>query len=187
MEKEKLNALGINATRDYTVEEVLRLSSPELCESETVYKAGLLREFCEEFYASKGEETEPVRSAEQAARLFAPHLKCLDHEECWVVLLDRSNKPLDTVHISDGTVGACTIDIARIAKHAVIAGASGVLLAHNHPSGNPQPSKADIEQTKQLRDALGLFNVKLLDHIIFGDREFFSFGEETAVPLRRAA
>ncbi len=183
MKKEKLNALGIKATRDYTVEEVLRLSSTELCDRETVYKAGLLREFCEEFYASKSENIESIKKSEQIAKYLAPHLRCLDHEECWIVLVNRECKPLDTIHISDGSIGSCVIDIPRIAKHAVIAGASGVFLAHNHPSGNPVPSKSDIEQTKQLRDALKLFNISLLDHIIFGDGEYFSFGDEKKSPL----
>ena len=187
MKKEQLNAIGINATKDYTAEEVLRLSSSELCEPETAYKAGVLREFCREFYASKDGEAEPIKSPEQAAQLLAPHLRCLDHEECWALLLDRSNKPVDTVHISDGTIGACTIDIQRIAKHAIIAGASGVILSHNHPSGNPRPSKADIEKTKQLKDALKLFDIHLLDHIIFGGKEFFSFSEEEVKPIRKAA
>ena len=187
MKKEQLNTIGISVTKDYTAEEVLRLSSSELCEPENIYRAGILRDFCEEFYASEAEEPEPITSSEAAMRYLAPHIRCLDHEECWVLLLDRSNKPVDTVHISDGTIGACVIDIQRIAKHAIIAGASGVILSHNHPSGNPRPSKADIEKTKQLKKALKLFDIGLVDHIIVGNREFFSFGEEEAKSLRKIA
>ncbi len=185
MKKEKLQVLGINASRDYSAEELLRLSSSELCETGIAHKAGILREFCEEFYASKKEKSEAVTTASIAAERIAPFLRCLDHEECWVLLLDAKNRVADTIRISSGTKGACMIDVPRIAKHAVIAGATGVILAHNHPSGDPTPGMADIKETARLKKALDLFTIHLLDHIVIGDGEYYSFSEECRSPLKK--
>ena len=80
--------------------------------------------------------------------------------------------------MSSGTVSACHIDVARIAKMAIIAVATGVILAHNHPSGSPKPGLADINETSNLKKALNTLSINLLDHIIFADGRYFSFAED---------
>ena len=91
---------------------------------------------------------------------------------------NRANKILSKQRMSSGTVSACHIDVARIAKMAIIAGATGVILAHNHPSGSPKPGLAYINETSNLKKALNTLSINLLDHIIFADGRYFSFAED---------
>lgn len=95
-----------------------------------------------------------------------------------MLLLNSANNVLSSIRISTGTVRTCPIDAARISKAAIIAGATGVILAHNHPSGSPSPSTADIKETTKLKSALDTFSISLVDHIIFAEGRYYSFADE---------
>jgi DNA repair protein RadC len=81
--------------------------------------------------------------------------------------------------VSTGSVNKVIVDLRGIATAALKAGARAVILCHNHPSGNPQPSGSDRDQTDNLRQALSLLDIELLDHIVLGEDKYFSFAEET--------
>lgn len=178
MKKESLKVLGIEVSRDFSVMELLKLSSEELMEPKVSYKVSALREFCREFCESTLGNPTTVQSSKDAVGVLAPHLKFLDHEECWVLLLNSANNVLSSIRISTGTVRTCPIDAARISKAAIITGATGVILAHNHPSGSPSPSAADIKETTKLKSALDTFSISLVDHIIFAEGRYYSFADE---------
>lgn len=178
MKKESLKVLGIEVSRDFSVMELLKLSSEELMDPQVSYKVSALREFCQEFCESSLDNPTMVQSSKDAVGVLAPHLKFLDHEECWVLLLNSANNVLSSIRISTGTVRTCPIDAARISKAAIVAGATGVILAHNHPSGCPKPGSSDINETSKLKKALNTFNIDLLDHIIFADGRYFSFADD---------
>lgn len=184
MRKESLKVLGIEVSRDLPAKELFRLSNEELMDPQVAYKVSVLREFCEEFYETSLEDLPPIQSPTEAVAVLSPHLRYLDHEECWVVLLNRANKILSKHRMSSGTVSACQIDVARIAKMAIIEGATGVILAHNHPSGNPKPGLADINETSNLKKVLNTLSINLLDHIIFADGRYFSFAEDREFSLK---
>ena len=80
--------------------------------------------------------------------------------------------------MSSGTVSSCVFDVRSIVMAAVAANASGIIIAHNHPSGNPSPSQADIRQTRCLRDAAALFDIGILDHLVITSDKCFSFCDE---------
>lgn len=122
MKKESLKVLGIEVSRDFSVMELLKLSSEELMEPQVSYKVSALREFCQEFCESSLDNPTTVQSSKDAVGVLAPHLKFLDHEECWVLLLNSANNVLSSIRISTGTVRTCPIDAARISKAAIIAG-----------------------------------------------------------------
>lgn len=178
MKKESLNVLGIEVSRDFSAKELLIMSNEELIDPQFASKLSALREFCEEFYEISLEDFPPIKSSTEAVAVLAPHLRHLDHEECWIVLLNRANKVLSKFKVSSGTVCSCPIDVARITKMAIIEGATGVILAHNHPSGCPKPGSSDINETSKLKKALNIFNIDLLDHIIFADGKYFSFADD---------
>lgn len=113
-----------------------------------------------------------------AARLLAPHLRVLDHEECWALFLNRRNRPVGKAMISSGGLNDTGIDSRVVARLALEKKATGVILFHNHPSGSPEPGKADIERTAALRSALSSLDISLLDHIIIARNSFFSFTDE---------
>ena len=107
-----------------------------------------------------------------------PLISDLQHEEFWVMLLNRSNKIINKNKISQGGVAGTVIDVKIILKKAIEKLASSVILCHNHPSGNIEPSDADIGITRKLKEAAEIMDIKLLDHIIVADNSYFSFLDE---------
>jgi DNA repair protein RadC len=128
-------------------------------------------------------ESEPVKrlritASRDAYEIMKPHLMDLTHEEFWVILLSRSNRVLRTVRISAGGVTGTVADPKMIFKQALGHRACGLILVHNHPSGNLTPSHADRELTRKLKEAGNWLEIPVLDHLIFADRDYFSFADE---------
>jgi DNA repair protein RadC len=99
-------------------------------------------------------------------------------EEFWVITLNKANKMLSKKKISRGGVSATVVDVKVILKYAVEELASSVVVFHNHPSGNINPSGADKKITEKLKQALALCDIALLDHLIICDHHFYSFSDE---------
>ena len=110
--------------------------------------------------------------------LVRPQLQDLPHEEFWVVLLNRANVVMRQEKISSGGVAGTVADPKMIFKHALDHLASSLLLVHNHPSGNRQPSAADISLTKKLKEAGNFLDLPILDHLIYTDTGYYSFADE---------
>ncbi|MEW5845575.1 MAG: DNA repair protein RadC [Bacteroidota bacterium] len=120
---------------------------------------------------------ERIFSSRSVIELFQPTLADLPYEEFWVLLLNKSNKIIDRIKVSQGGVGGTVVDPKLVLKHAVERLASAVIVIHNHPSGNPQPSDKDIALTEKLKNAAQLFDITLLDHVIITDGECYSFAD----------
>jgi DNA repair protein RadC len=119
-----------------------------------------------------------ITSSKEAYNIMFPLISDLHHEEFWVLLLNRSNIIIDKNKISQGGIAGTVIDVKIILKKVVEKLASSVILCHNHPSGNIEPSEADIAITKKLKEAAEVMDIKLLDHIIVTDKSYFSFLDE---------
>ena len=132
---------------------------------------------------SKPTEREVVRSSREAFQLFYPVLCDLRHEELWIALTNRAGKVIDKVKISQGGAGETVADLRLILKTAIHTLCSGILLCHNHPSGNIQPSHDDDVLTSNLEKAAKLMNIKLLDHIIIYDQTYYSYADEGRISL----
>lgn len=128
--------------------------------------------------SEKGDDSDKITDAMDVASIFMPLLGDLTYEEFWVLLLNRSNKVIEKQKIGQGGLSATVVDSRLIAKLAISSLASGVIAIHNHPSGNLQPSQSDIQITNKLRDALSLFEINLIDHIIVSNDSYYSFAEE---------
>lgn len=107
-----------------------------------------------------------------------PHLMDLPHEEFWVVILNRANVVMRKIAISQGGVAGTVADPKMIFKEALENLASSLILVHNHPSGNRQPSAADIALTKKLKSAGQFLDLPILDHLIYTDQGYYSFADE---------
>lgn len=127
--------------------------------------------------AGKTEEKKPVISARMIYDIMLPHLKGAGHEESWALFLNAARYVIGKEKLTSGSGDATTFDVRRIVKRAIDRGAFAVVLVHNHPSGNPQPSRADIDNTRFLHDACAQFDIILLDHVVLCDDCFFSFEE----------
>ena len=105
------------------------------------------------------------------------NLRDMPHEVFCVLFLDTRNRLLAFERLFDGSIQGATVYPREVVKRALKHNASGVMFAHNHPSGDARPSAADIELTKKLTETLALIDVKVLDHFIIGDGEVISFCE----------
>ena len=105
----------------------------------------------------------------------------LPHEEFWVLLLNRANRVMKKKRISEGGVSGTVADPKIIYKFALEELACGVIVAHNHPSGNLTASQSDIDLTKKLKEAGKFLEVQLLDHLIVAGQKYFSFADEGLV------
>lgn len=107
-----------------------------------------------------------ITASSTVSRIFSPLLRNLQHEECWVLFLNKANKIIAKEKVSTGGVSGAVLDPRIIIRKAVDKLASAIILVHNHPSGNPTPSELDRRQTRVLRDAAALLDIALLDHVI---------------------
>lgn len=123
-----------------------------------------------------------VDSPGRAIEFLRPSFRRLDHEEVWTLFVDNNNNPIAKRLHTIGGFKITVLDKRRIVKDALTFNAAGVIVCHNHLS-DVDPSYQDIEQTKELRKTLELFEVSLIDHIILNEIEFYSFSDENKYKL----
>ena len=124
------------------------------------------------------EDDRIITDARDAVEMVAPLIASLDHEECWVIFLNRANRVITKERMSSGGSTSTTFDVKMVVKRAVERLASGIIMVHNHPGGNPAPGESDRRQTEALRSAASLLDINLLDHIIVARNKYYSFSEE---------
>jgi DNA repair protein RadC len=125
-----------------------------------------------------------LNSAEKVTAYLLPTVQGLAVEKFWVLCLNRRNQLIKCVEVTSGTATAALAHPREVFRAAISAGATAVICAHNHPSGDPAPSRADMQVTRQLRDAASTVEMDLLDHVIIGrpeadpaGRGYYSFRE----------
>jgi DNA repair protein RadC len=123
-------------------------------------------------------EKTKVTGSRDIARIMQPRLADHPHEEFWVIYLNRGHRIISEERISVGGLSGTVADIRLIFKQAVSNLASAIIACHNHPSGNLEPSQADIQLTRRLKKAGQLLEVNLLDHLIVAESGFYSFADE---------
>lgn len=108
---------------------------------------------------------------------YGSYLRDAKKEFFYVILLDTKNHPIHNIEISKGSINASIVDPKEIVREATLWAASRIILVHNHPSGDPTPSKEDINITRQIIKACNLMDIRVLDHIIIGKNydDYFSF------------
>jgi len=119
-----------------------------------------------------------VTNSNDAFNIFRSAISDLPYEEFWIILLNKANRVIRKCSISEGGVSGTVVDPKKIFKIALDNHASSIILGHNHPSGNIQPSDADHKITKKIKDAGIMLDVAVLDHIIIGDDRYYSFADE---------
>lgn len=123
------------------------------------------------------EERAVIRMPKDAAELIMQDMRYLDREHFRAILLNVKNQILDVVTISIGTVNSSLVHPRELFKDAIRTSSSGVILVHNHPSGDPSPSRQDKDLTTRLIEAGKVLGIEILDHIIIGDNRYVSFKE----------
>jgi DNA repair protein RadC len=119
-----------------------------------------------------------VTSSKVVFEIMQPLIGELPHEEFWIVYLNNSNKILSKSQLSKGGITGTLVDVRIVFKSALEMGATGLILCHNHPSGTLVPSDADKQITKKLKLAGDSLEIKVLDHLIITETNYFSFVDE---------
>ena len=120
-----------------------------------------------------------IKSSNDAFRELQSRLSDLAHEEFHILLLNRANEILANLNVSKGGTTGTVVDGKIIMKHAIeTPRCCGIVLGHNHPSGNLRPSEADIKITHKLKEIAAFMDINLVDHIIVGENAYYSFADE---------
>lgn len=119
-----------------------------------------------------------INSPKDVFQIMQPLIGELHHEEFWVLFLSNSNKVLAKKQISKGGLTATLVDIRLLYKRALELASIGIIVCHNHPSGNILPSTSDKELTRKIKKAGATLDIKLLDHLIITEKTYFSFADE---------
>ena len=123
-------------------------------------------------------EMDKIVGSKDVARYFRPIIGDLPHEEFWALFLNRQNKIIDKQRLSQGGLTGTVIDVRLVLKMALEKHATSLIFAHNHPSGNLDPSDADKKITRQLKESAKIMDIPLLDHLIITQGGYYSFADE---------
>lgn len=126
---------------------------------------------------NKSNDSPILDDAEKAAKIMIPLIGNIDHEVIYVLNLDVKNRLIRLVHLYTGTVSAVAVRSAEVFRLAVIDMASSIILVHNHPSGDTEPSIEDIQLTTVISKAGKILGIELLDHLIVSENGFLSMRE----------
>jgi DNA repair protein RadC len=127
-------------------------------------------------------EKPQVACSRDAYDAIAPILVDLQHEEFWIISLNRANRVLGRSRVSAGGMSGTVVDAKIVFRKALHTEASSIVLCHNHPSGSLNPSQADLDLTKKLAKAGKAVDIPVLDHLIVSERGYYSFADEDKLP-----
>lgn len=127
---------------------------------------------------AESRETRMVQSSRDAYRHMRHCMEDLNHEEFWILTLNRKNSVISEHRISEGGITATIVDQRKIFRLAIDDKSTGIILFHNHPSGNVQPSEADNQLTRKLKEGGKLLDISVLDHIIVAQSGYYSYADE---------
>ncbi len=176
-------AQQILRTHDNSIRKLARLSIADLCKFKGIgeVKASMIiaaLELGRRRQSDKGITKAKIASSLDAFALLNAEMSDLNHEEFKAIMLNRNNQVLKIETISVGGIAGTVVDPKIVFKKALDLNASSVILIHNHPSGNLNPSKADIDITSKLVNAGTHLDISVLDHLIIADGRYYSFADE---------
>jgi DNA repair protein RadC len=118
-----------------------------------------------------------IHSPDEASHLVLHEMSALEQEELWVILLDTRNRYLSTKSIYRGSLNSSQVRVGELFKDAIRSNAASIIIAHNHPSGDPTPSPDDIAVTRAIVQAGKLLDIEVLDHLVVGSGKYVSLKE----------
>ena len=123
----------------------------------------------------KQAERRQVISSETACNILRPLIGDIEKEEFWAIYLNSSNRVICKERLSIGGIACTYVDVRLIIKEALLCNATGIIISHNHPSGNEKPSKEDNLITEQVKKAAETLNIRLIDHVIITSSTYYSY------------
>lgn len=119
----------------------------------------------------------PISCPDDLVGLLISEMETYDREHVMLVCLNNRNQPINVSTVAIGGLSGATFEVASVYKTALLSNAKCIMLAHNHPSGDPSPSAEDFSVTKKIKEAGELLGIRLLDHIVVGNGNYYSFLE----------
>ena len=173
----------ITNSHEQAAEYVSKLKSGEITSvdelfSELTPKRKALAEAAVELYKRvqiKHAERRQVISSETVCEILRPLIGDIEKEEFWAVYLNQSNRIIRKERLSSGGLTGTYVDIRLIMKAALLCNATGMIIAHNHPSGNEKPSGEDNRITEQVKKAAETLNIRMIDHVIVTSNTYYSY------------
>lgn len=118
-----------------------------------------------------------IKASKDVFDYFYAEAADLNYEKFWIMLLNQANGVIKAMEISEGGISGTVVDLRKIYKIALECNAAGLIICHNHPSGQLKPSESDLKLTDKIKKSGDLLDIRLLDHVIFGINDFFSFAD----------
>lgn len=118
-----------------------------------------------------------IKSPDDVSRFLMEEMRCLKQEEFRILILNTRNCVMKTCTIAVGGLNVSSVEVREVFKEPIRSGAASIILVHNHPSGDPTPSKDDIQFTKRITEGGEIIGIKILDHIVIGDGTYVSLKE----------
>lgn len=155
----------------------MSLSTVDDIDEQTILLLRLLPEMSRRYFISRDIKGQPLLNGTQYGRYLLPYFMSARDELVYVLYLDAAANVISCHLVGHGSVNSANVPIRRIVQEALALNATGIVLAHNHPSGLAIPSGEDIDITRRLRDSLEILDLQLLDHIVVADDDFVSVRE----------
>lgn len=169
---ELLSELGEERLLDATTEELTQFTGIG------EVKAGQIQAVAELSDRLDQQDVEELASVEDAEEVFIPRLRGLEQEELHAALLGSSNRIKRVETVFRGSLRSISIEPREVVRLALKHNASAVVIAHNHPDGDAEPTRADRDATHDIEEALNRFDIRLLDHLVVGERECTSLKQD---------
>lgn len=174
-----------------SIDRVLEASVEELCQvkgigESTALLLHLVPQVERRYAISRNRRGEKIRNSAQASVYLAPYFRYAREELIYLLCLDSSQQVICCLRLAQGSSDCANFSIRQVAEAALSRKASGVILAHNHPSGIALPSGADLITTKQLKGVLEAVGIRLLDHLVLGNGDFVSLSQSEGEPQEDA-
>lgn len=166
---------GLNSLYHLSLEDLMKIDG--IGEVKAV-KIKCIAELARRMWVEKKRCEVSFNNPDSVADYYIEQLRHEEREYVIMVSLNNALVPINETVISIGTVNSSLISTREVFRNAVKSGAVKILLLHNHPGGNPTPSNCDIAVTKKIKEAGNLMDIQLLDHIVIGDNDYYSFKKE---------
>lgn len=184
--KENVISLSNELFSKYTIKSLSRINTSKLMKELGIGIAKACQivscfELGRRLSSFREEKNSSIKNAKDIVKIFLHEMKDLKQEHFKTVYLDSRNKLIKEKTIFIGSLEESIVHSREIFKQALEENSSSIILVHNHPSGDPNPSMADIEATQEIIKAGDLLGIKILDHIIIGEKKYFSFKEKNLI------
>lgn len=157
-----------------------KVTIDEICEMLTPARRAMAMAVIELYrrMLSRKADNKVIKCSEDIYNVMHRYLQSLDHEECWVIFLNQSSRIIRKQRVSVGGLASTQVDVRLILREALKNNATSMILVHNHPSGNIRPSSDDDRLTQAMFQAAKTLQIRMLDHVIFSDDNYYSYADE---------